>query len=276
MSRRMRVVALTVALTTMLMGCSGSPDQEAPSAGSGPDQSATGEGPLLLAFGDSLTSGADKQQAWPALVAKKLAAEGHPVRLVNVACGGEDTTTVIEGGPCHPGADGQLTQAESLLRANAGKVGAVTVWIGVNDYACLVKGQLDQACLAAADRTTAEKLPTILGRIREAAGPKTLIFALEYYDPFRAAGDSAEESALKQASGPAVHRLNDRITKAASAVGAHLIETGPAIEGSDGKKLCETTFVCSRGDIHLKAEGQLILRDLVLKGLADQGGVGGR
>ena len=62
-----------------------------------------GEGPLVVCLGDSLTSGwrLREEEAWPALVAKALAANGRPVRVRNAGVSGD---TAVQGLARLPGA----------------------------------------------------------------------------------------------------------------------------------------------------------------------------
>jgi acyl-CoA thioesterase-1 len=62
-----------------------------------------GEGPLVVCLGDSLTSGwrLREDEAWPALVAKALGANGRPVRVRNAGVSGD---TAAQGLARLPGA----------------------------------------------------------------------------------------------------------------------------------------------------------------------------
>jgi acyl-CoA thioesterase-1 len=52
------------------------------------------EGPLVAFLGDSLTSGwrLREEEAYPALVARSLAARGHPIRVINAGVSGDTAT----------------------------------------------------------------------------------------------------------------------------------------------------------------------------------------
>jgi acyl-CoA thioesterase I len=59
-----------------------------------PPSCAKGEGPLVAFLGDSLTSGwrLSEDEAYPALVARRLAARGRPVRVANAGVSGDTAT----------------------------------------------------------------------------------------------------------------------------------------------------------------------------------------
>ena len=81
------------------------------------------QGPLWVALGDSMTQGigaAGISGGWVSQLQDRLAAEGHPVRLVNLSVTGSRVRDVVEG---------QLPQLAALGETPA----LVTVLIGAND-----------------------------------------------------------------------------------------------------------------------------------------------
>jgi len=80
---------------------------------------ATSTDPLVVFLGDSLTAGlgVNEDQAYPALVAKRLVAEGHPVRVLNAGVSGDTSA-------------GGLRRLEWLL---AQRPAVVVVSLGAND-----------------------------------------------------------------------------------------------------------------------------------------------
>ncbi len=80
---------------------------------------ARGEGPLVAFLGDSLTSGwrLREEQAYPALVARRLAARGRPIRVVNAGRSGD---TAAQG----------LARLPAVLRL---KPDVLVVALGIND-----------------------------------------------------------------------------------------------------------------------------------------------
>lgn len=90
-----------------------------------PPNDASGEGvadgPAILCFGDSLTAGygLDPEDAWPAVLARRLADSGRAHRMVNAGSSGETTT-------------GGLRRLDWVLNGQA-DVAAVVLALGGND-----------------------------------------------------------------------------------------------------------------------------------------------
>ncbi|HVO10999.1 MAG TPA: GDSL-type esterase/lipase family protein [Vicinamibacteria bacterium] len=100
---------------------------------------ARGEGPLVAFLGDSLTSGwrLSQEQAYPALVARALAARGRPVRVINAGRSGD---TVAQG----------LARLPQVLQR---RPDVLVVALGVNDA---LRGLPAGAAEAALRRIVAE------------------------------------------------------------------------------------------------------------------------
>ncbi len=113
------------------------------------------------------------------------------LNLVKLGCSGETSTTMIKGGLCtYTGSRSQLDAAVSFLQEHQGQVALITLDIGANDVdGCVTVSPLniDQTCIQQGIGCVSSNLPWILGQLREAAGPKTPIVAMNYYDPFLAA-----------------------------------------------------------------------------------------
>ena len=109
--------------------------------------------PLAIFLGDSLSAGlgVDEDQAFPALVARQLAAEGHPFRLVNAGVSGDTTA-------------GGLRRLDWLLRQ---RPAVLVVELGANDG---LRGlPLDE---------TEANLREIVARARD-AGAKVLLLGMK-------------------------------------------------------------------------------------------------
>ena len=104
---------------------------------------------VLVALGDSLTAGAGvaAEEAWPALLAGRLAREGYPYRVVNAGVSGDTTA-------------GGLRRVEWVLRA---RPEIVIVALGANDG---LRGQSVTAMRA--------NLAAIVDRLR-AGGARVLL-----------------------------------------------------------------------------------------------------
>jgi lysophospholipase L1-like esterase len=98
------------------------------------------------------------------------------LQLVKLGCGGETTTTMLDGAPwCGFAAGSQLAQATAFLQAHRGQIAFVTIDIGGNDVISPDGGGVT---------AIQANLPTILNRLREAAGPGVPIVGMSYFHPF--------------------------------------------------------------------------------------------
>lgn len=160
--------------------------------------------------------------------------DGRPsLRHERMGCGGEDTTTFMDGGLEACGeryTEGtQLAQAERFLEENRGRVDLVTLDIGGNNFTgCVDLGSggsdgpeesegsegstgsagsggtpevdVDRDCVDEGLDRLREEVPEITSRLRAAAGPDVQIIGMTYYNPFLAAmllegsGDDAEDA----------------------------------------------------------------------------------
>lgn len=204
--------------------------------------------PVHVALGDSVAAGAGAPpgQGYVPLLVEQLrddlncspaaaatAADGCPrLQLANLSRGGATTTSLV--------AD-QLPMAVALLRSRNGDanprndVETISLTIGGNDVygpvvsACIPTPTAACAVTVASSLNTAQRgLATILGTLRDAAGPSTRIAVMTYYNPlpgchlapFAALGDQVLEGGGGVPAG-----LNDIIRAAAAATGADVAET---------------------------------------------------
>mgnify|MGYP003376447007 CR=1 FL=1 len=196
-------LAAASALVLALSACSADAEvaapstPAAPSASSSPSPTPSDAAPerLYVALGDSLAAGYQpggtelRDTAYPALTANRLEAAGASLEVENLGCSGETTTSLIEGGKCTFDEGSQLEQAEAVLAERKGEVALVTIDIGGNDLLACVRGgaQIDAACVTKGVATVEKNLPTILERLRTAAGPEVPVLVLGYYNPWVAA-----------------------------------------------------------------------------------------
>jgi lysophospholipase L1-like esterase len=148
-------------------------------------QQATG---WYLSLGDSLAAGYQlgvdhptEGYAGPTLAALQQTAPR--TKLVNLACSGETTTSMIEGGKCTYEEGSQLDQAVEFLHAHRLTTRLVTLDIGGNDIAKCGFSGLQDSCIDPALATLRQNLPSIMERLH-AAAPQAHIVVLNYYDPF--------------------------------------------------------------------------------------------
>jgi lysophospholipase L1-like esterase len=147
-----------------------------------------------LALGDSLALGIQPSASCDVATNQGYADDLYTVfrtripglSLDKLGCSGETTTTMINGGICTYAEGGQLAAAVAFLRTH--QVRLVTLDIGANDIDhCVSLSGIDTTCMESAFTSVSTDLPLILTELRAAAGPDTVIVAMNYYDPFLAA-----------------------------------------------------------------------------------------
>jgi hypothetical protein len=116
------------------------------------------------------------------------AARGVTLDLTELGCGGETTTTMINGGDrCYHEDGSQLADAMSFLRAHDGEEGIVTLDLGFNDLrGCLHLGSRSQACVEGRMTVLQEQLPYILQSLQAAAGSGVSFVGVGFDDPYLA------------------------------------------------------------------------------------------
>jgi lysophospholipase L1-like esterase len=303
--RRTIPLAAVVALTLALTACGGDPEPAASSA-SRPTASAsatgsatasaspsTGAGGLYVALGDSLAAGYQpggaelRDTAYPALTATRIGAGGAALTLENLGCSGETTTSLVKGGKCDFAAGSQLDQAEKLLKAND-DVALVTIDIGGNDLLRCVRGgaRIDTACVTAGVGTVKKNLPTILKRLKAAAGPDVPVLVLGYYNPWLAAKALDQPVKGVDAAAKAYTALSTAIESAAKSSGTTFVGLDQAFSTNDttpttingrsvpknAAAICTLTNICTASDIHLTDEGAATVARVLAKA-AEKAGV---
>jgi lysophospholipase L1-like esterase len=294
------LVALGVSVLATLVGAIGDP------AAASPGPSATGQpataasrdasGALLLSLGDSLGFGYQGQRVSSELAAGTYSPQhfpgytvpfarqlaqviGYQPRVVNYACPGETTSSMIAG-PCafadevhaagYPQAlhndftGSQLTAAARLLQARRGRVSAITLSIGANDLNNLfLSCQQDVSCvqenLPGTLATLTGNLGTILATLREQA-PQAQILVLTPYNPAYVINPSTD--ALLTAANSAI----SAVAKDAQAVVADgFAAINLAIPDQEQASVCTYTLMCSQSDIHPSDAGYLRLAEALWK-----------
>jgi lysophospholipase L1-like esterase len=241
-----------------------------------------------LALGDSVAAGvgAPAGQGYVPLLAGDLAAArncgqgqalGCRIELDNRSVGGATTVSLISG---------QLPGAVTELRERNGNrtpvddVRLITITIGGNDVftpviaACAAGFSATcQATVAAQFAQVSANYATILGQLREAAGPKTTIAVMTYYNPLphpgcRFTSLTSLGDLVLEGGGPLTSGLNDIIRTQAAAFGAVVVETGAIVAPTEVQPDCLHPNTAGHADI---AEA---FYDAV--GISVVGGPGGR
>lgn len=191
---------------------------------------------LYVALGDSLAAGfqngADHRTAgYVGAVRTAVERRQGPTQLVNLACSGETTTSMVRGGVCTYAARSQLAAAEGFLRAHAADVRLVTLDIGGNDVAPCGFAGLEPSCTTPALATLSQNLPVITSRLR-AAAPHAQVVVLNYYDPFLVLDlfGTGGPSGAGQRSVAELVKVNAAIARSATAVDARVADVASAFD----------------------------------------------
>jgi lysophospholipase L1-like esterase len=267
--RMLRLLGVLVAAGVLVVGAG-----SAGSASATPDGSANAMG-YYLALGDSLAAGYqpgqgdDKAGGYTGPVLDAIQASTPKTRLVNLACSGETTTTMVSGGRCAYDEGSQLDQALEFLHAHGKYTRVVTVQIGANDVQrCVSRSPLsvDVPCVQAGLTAVATNLPLVLGKIH-ALAPEAQVIVLNYYNPFLVAyllGDrdlGALSTALQQ-------QLNAVIAGAAGGTDAAVADVAAAFHSLEPATnvtyICTYTWMCALGDIHANDAGYALIAQTVV------------
>ena len=115
----------------------------------------------------------------------------------------------------------------------------ITLTLGANDIFPVLEGPIcrtgpaDPVCKAALDDATGQiesGVRTVLERLRDAAGPETLILVATYYDPF----DFGLGLAFERLSDETIRTLNDNILAAARTNDVAVADTHGLFRGTRG------------------------------------------
>ena len=195
-----------------------------------------------VALGDSVAAIDD---GYPQQLLATVREETPTLKLVNLSCPGEATSSMISGYtttpppipgtphfglPCQTYPHGsQLDEAVAFLSAHRSFVALVTIDIGAGDFAdCLAALNFSNDCRTSHQSEMTSNLATILDELRAAAGPSVPIVGMNYYDAFAGlwvlgdvlfGGDDSLAQALALASVGFTGDVNDALK--ATYVGAH-------------------------------------------------------
>lgn len=295
-------IASALAAVLVLAGCGGDDDAPPPATTTtaqdpalvAPDPRA--DGVAYLALGDSLAQGvqrkggtfATSREGYPDQLAARLRAAGTPVALSRIGCSGATVGSLLDGGrECGPAAPtpppyenrdaatSQLAYAETYLRARGDRPTLVTIDIGANDLiGCAgVDPAKVRSCFSDGLPGVRERLQETARRLRDAAGPNTVLAAMTYYDPAVAlvrqplAKEAAEafHDIVRRRANPTIRRtfaardfVVARVDRAFDSDGA---ATDEAVDTA-----CRLTRLCEPGaDFHPNAEGYGVIADAFLE-----------
>jgi len=232
-----------------------------------------------LALGDSLAAGVGASTTANRYVNVLAAHEANRfpgLQLVNDACGGATTTSVIYGPGCSYTTGTQLGDVEAFLRTHPGQVPYVTIDIGGNNVdGCLSGLTVNAACVTSGLAHITTELPQILSGL-DAAYPGLVVYGMNYYDPFLGlwlTGPSGQT--LAQQSQSLVVTLNALLTQLDAAGGAATADVATTFQTTDFNPtgtylgvtepqnvadVCNWTLFCSGGgNIHANNTGHALM-----------------
>jgi len=248
---------------------------------------------VLIAVGDSYAAGYQPNDPTGTATSHgfvdRLAVmlnKDHPAKVLNFACSGATTKTVLSTLGCTTGAQAnnaptyattQLDAAVDALSTHRGQVSAVVVALGINDFArCAGVGTVN-SCVERQAPEISERLRQILQQLRRAGGPSVPIVGITYPNigligwksspPDRIQAENALELTTRFA-----HRailaayqglgLVADVTKASGGLDPLPASTsGP--EPKAISTLCVITWMCRQGDLHLTPEGQDFVANVI-------------
>lgn len=307
------LVGVGLALTVSACSSSSGPATSRTStSGTGTSQasrpsSTTGAGTqLYVSVGDSYAagyqptssnSGATTRNGFAYQVVGDATSAGYHLQLVNFACAGATTTSILTAAGCPaknlgPGADGypgrtQAAAADAYLQAHRDDVALITVSIGGNDVTACAAAANPISCVTTAVAKIKTNLTTLVTGLRKAAGPKAQIVGITYPDVLL--GDLLSKNAAQrgtaQLSVTAFQALiNPTLQAAYESVGGKFVDVTSATGGFGsltdmttlapyGKipvpvaKICTLTYYCQYHDIHPRTDGYALIAKLVVAAL---------
>jgi lysophospholipase L1-like esterase len=256
-----------IALVTFLASAwASTATASSPTTGSDALVAAHGHRSIYLALGDSAPIW-DGPNSYPDLIAAHFAKGGQKLKLVNMACSGETTSSMLSGSTCAPGGS-QLNTATAFLRSHQGSVALITIDIGGNDLVyCGGLTGISRSCVKKAEKTVRANLLTIIDALRSAAGSATPIVSMTYYDPFLGdwlAGGSVRSLALRTV--PILRQFNGLLVRTYTKTGDQVADVQGAFGSTDLR-----TFVTSPwGSVPVAVDNACSLLDITCQaGMAE-------
>ena len=253
-----------------------------------------------VAVGDSYSRGSQPgrstgDQGFVYQLPAMARARGYDLQVANFACGGATSASLLTKAGCdgrktqvqgeRPYADEtQLEAATRFIVANRGRVGLVTVSVGLNDLRACLKAPELLGCTGEAASAMRANVSEAARALREAAGPDVPIVGVGYPNVYlgswlRPGGGRGHErtremqAALRNQVNPALrtaYRAGQGsfadATKASGGYGS--LESrvpGPAgAVPAPVASICRLSWFCSEADIHLNRAGyRLVARTVV-------------
>jgi lysophospholipase L1-like esterase len=306
---------LSIALAAGLVACGSSSSSKSPAPSGSASASAVlpstpGDGKkFYVSIGDSYAAGyqpsatgnigTTSTTGFVYRLAAEATVNGKKLTVVNFACAGATTTSVLQQKGCGPGGLGpgavnypdttQAKAATEFIAAHRQDIGLITVSISGNDVTACAKVSVASVatCLSTALVKAKANLAVLLTGLRGAAGPDTPIVGITYPDVVLGAyvNNPTSGKTLAALSVTAFRSLINPALKAAyDAVKGTFIDVTAASDAyvpftqtttlapygtipASVAKVCELTFYCTLKDIHPHDAGYQFIADLIKKAL---------
>jgi len=300
--RRFVGVAALLTAACSLVACTVPPSGASTPDSSGPTEPTS----VYVSIGDSYAAGFQpapfgSADGFAQQIAQRSLSGAEPLTLYNFGCPGATTSAVIEDLGCATAGSTdeapdystttQLDAVVQTLRANAGRIGLVTISLGGNDIRECLESADPVACSTTAAPTMRQHLRQVLAQVRQAAGQDVPIVGLTYPDVYVSDIESGDPvaRARAEASIRVFHDiLNPLLAEEYARIGAGFVDITtdsgaylPATDtvvGADGTitpraadTVCRYTHYCASGDVHPNTAGYTFIADQVLK-LVNSGG----
>jgi lysophospholipase L1-like esterase len=229
-----------------------------------------------LALGDSLAAGyqpdrtpaVDLDGGYVGAVLEAAREDSPKTKLVNLACPGATSTTMVAGGgQCEYEKRTQMAQARQFLRAHGQHTRLITLTVGANDITPCLREVNIAACAADVLQAYGPRLAGMVASLR-AAAPHARIVVTNYYNPYLALffSPDAQQRALVPLTTQLQQVLNATIAQATGSNGS-VADVATEFSSYDGTLLpgtsiprnvaviCDWTWMCARQDIHANDQG---------------------
>jgi hypothetical protein len=228
------IVSVFALASTVSAGAGGSSATIEPRTGrSAAGPAATTGTVYSLALGDS-TAMWNGDRSYPDLIVGHYKATVPHLTLVDMACSGETTSSMIAHSLCAPGGS-QYNNALSFLHAHAGTIALVTIDIGGNDVVDCIYDANPTTCFANGLKTMQKNLAMILVGLRSVTHSQVRIIGMNYYDPllgdWLAGPGPTRTLAINVMAGVAT--LNKDMTQVYAKVSVPVADVATAFQSSD-------------------------------------------
>jgi lysophospholipase L1-like esterase len=256
--------AAVIGVCTTVVACSLAFASVAGAAAGAPNSSPTR---YYVALGDSLATagGATPGHGYVDDVFASAKRSIPGLSLKNLACGGDSTTRMINGGLCHNYTTGnQLGDAKAFLSTHRGQVAFVTIDIGGDDIGgCFSGSSINVPCFEAGVQRMKTNLRQILVQLRSAGGAVPFL-GMTYYDPYLAywLEGAASGHALARQSLRLVIQANGALRRIYRRYGLRIVDGQRAFHTSNFRRhvsfagqtlplnvdlICQWTHMCTFG-----------------------------